>query len=133
MIADGLQTASITPVSEVVGAYDVSIKIAITLKNTLYTDSKITMYFPKWNPDEGDLAFHQVLSDYPLCTAIQNMNPDLLCQYNYDTQYLTIDNGVSETTLGGTEIIFELGNYYNPYSGMPRSGFQIVTTDSVGG
>jgi hypothetical protein len=26
-----------------------------------------------------------------------------------------------------------MGNYYNPYSGMPRKGFQIVTTDSVGG
>jgi hypothetical protein len=36
----------------------VSINIAITLKNALLTDSKITMYFPKWNPDEGDLAFH---------------------------------------------------------------------------
>jgi hypothetical protein len=58
LIADGLQVASITPNSQIVGAYDVSINIAITLKNALLTDSKITMYFPKWNPDEGDLAFH---------------------------------------------------------------------------
>ena len=40
---------------------------------------------------------------------------------------------MSVTTAGGTYIVFDLGNYYNPYSGMPRNGFQIVTTDSVGG
>ncbi len=34
---------------------------------------------------------------------------------------------------GGSIIAFDVDNFYNPYSGKPRSGFIVNTTDSVGG
>jgi hypothetical protein len=29
----------------------------------------------------------------------------------------------------GTELVFDVGNFWNPYSGIPRSGITINTTD----
>jgi hypothetical protein len=56
LVADGLTAARLTPLSEVVGQAGVSIKWTITLKNTIFSDSVIIIYFPKWNPAAGEFA-----------------------------------------------------------------------------
>jgi hypothetical protein len=55
-VADGLTGATLTPLSEVVGASGVSIRWSIHLKNTIFTDSRVEIFFPKWNPQDGELA-----------------------------------------------------------------------------
>jgi hypothetical protein len=121
--------ASVTPLSQVVGAADVYLRVAITPKNTLLTSGRIEMYFPPWNPSEGELAFHQILSDAPDCKNVLNTSPLLSCAYNYDKYTLTVYDPVLEDSPSGTELVFDVGNFYNPYSGIPRSGITINTTD----
>ena len=54
------------------------------------------------------------------------------CTYNIDTQKLTISSAVT-SDVTGVSLTFGVDNFMNPYSGVPRTGYYIVTTDSVGG
>lgn len=54
------------------------------------------------------------------------------CTYNEDSQKLTVIDPVT-SDITGTSITFEVSDFVNPYSGKPRTGYYIVTTDSVGG
>lgn len=40
---------------------------------------------------------------------------------------------MEEITLGGSIIEFDVDGFYNPYSGKPRSGFTVMTMDSLSG
>lgn len=57
----------------------------------------------------------------------------MTCGYNFDKYTLTVFGPVLTEMSSGTELVFDVGNFYNPYSGIPRSGITINTTDSVGG
>jgi hypothetical protein len=57
----------------------------------------------------------------------------MTCGYNFDKYTLTVYGPILTEMPGGTELVFDVGNFYNPYSGIPRSGITINTTDSVGG
>jgi hypothetical protein len=98
--ADALSTASIKTLSNQIGADGVSIQISFTPKNTLRANDKgkVFVYFPRWNPDEGSFAQHQLTN--PVCTSISGMNSLMSCSYSVDTQYLTITNPVSADTKG---------------------------------
>lgn len=91
------------------------------------------MYFPKWNPTEGDLGFHYIQNDAPTCVSVMNMNPLMGCTYDFNTQILLISYPVVADTPGYTEMSFDIDSFWNPYSGIPRTGFTIITTDAVGG
>lgn len=54
------------------------------------------------------------------------------CVYNQDTRKLTVTSPVTADTTG-VQLTFQVDNFRNPYSGKPRTGFQISTTDSTGG
>ena len=60
------------------------------------------------------------------------MNSFMTCIYNKDTQKLTVTSPV-KTDITGTSITFEVDNFINPYSGVPRTGYFITTTDSLDG
>lgn len=55
------------------------------------------------------------------------------CEYDFDKQTLFVYNPIDSNAVGGTSLSFEVDNFLNPYSGIPRSGYTIITTDSVGG
>lgn len=57
------------------------------------------------------------------------MNPLMYCSYNFDLQLLTVFSPVAATTPGGTTLTFTSDYFLNPYSGVPRTGFTIVTMD----
>ena len=42
-------------------------------------------------------------------------------------------NPILSDVAGGTQLSFTVDSFLNPYSGIPRSGYTIVTTDSAGG
>lgn len=60
------------------------------------------------------------------------MNPSMSCTYNTYNQKLTITQPVTADTTNQA-ITFTVDNFRNPYSGKPKTGFQILTTDSYGG
>lgn len=55
------------------------------------------------------------------------------CYYDQNVQILTITSPLITNALSGSVLIFNVDSFINPYSGMPRTGFTIITTDSVGG
>jgi len=133
IIPDALSIASVTPLSQIVGAANVKLRVAITTKNLLYTSDRIELFFPPWNPSAGELAQHQILSAKPDCTPVLNTSPLMTCTYNFRFRNLTIYGPVLTETPGGTDLIFDIGQFLNPYSGIPRKGITINTTDSLGG
>lgn len=133
IIAAGLVSASISPQSQVVGVSGVSINIQITLLNILYVNGKIQVYFPVWNPTEESLATHQIIADQPNCINVQGMKSVMSCTYDTVTQNLTVTSILDADAPSGSVLIFNVDNFQNPYSGIPRTGYSIITTDSVGG
>ena len=53
----------------------------------------------------------------------------MTCTYNSVSQKLIVSNLVSTDT-SGTAITFTCNSFLNPYSGVPRTGYVITTTDS---
>ena len=122
-----------TPLSQVVGAAGVSVRWTLTLKNTIFSDSMIEIYYPKWNPSEGELAFSMVQSDIPNCFPVTNTIDTITCSYDYNSNVLTVAGAIESEIAGGTIIEFDVDSFQNPYSGKPRNGFWVRTTDFVGG
>ena len=60
------------------------------------------------------------------------MSSFISCSYNTDTRRLTVTSPVVADT-SGTALTFEVDNFRNPYSGKPRTGYYVVTTDSADG
>jgi hypothetical protein len=46
---------------------------------------------------------------------------------------LTVKLPITASVSGGTTLEFDIYPFLNPYSGIPRTGFFIITTDSKGG
>ena len=46
---------------------------------------------------------------------------------------LIVKNTVASEVPGGSLIEFDVNSFSNPYSGKPRSGFWVMTTDPKGG
>lgn len=45
---------------------------------------------------------------------------------------LTVTSFISGST-SGSALVFSVDNFLNPYSGVPKTGYYIYTTDSNGG
>lgn len=132
LLPDTMTAGSITPGSFLVGDSGVSITVAFTPKNYLKTNGKVVVYFPPWNPEEGTRADHYIQSTSPSCGSVSGMSTFLSCTYNRDTRKLTVTSPVSADTTG-ISLSFSVDNFKNPYSGKPRTGFYISTTDSSDG
>jgi hypothetical protein len=109
--ADSLPAATLTPLSEIVGAAGVSIRWTITLKNTLFADSLIEIYFPKWNPQEGELAFSMMQSEEPICTPVTNTVSTITCSYDYNTNIMTVAGAFEDEVAGGSVIEFDVDSF----------------------
>jgi len=127
--ADELPAATLTPLSEEVGESYVSIRWSITLKNSVFSNSQIQIYYPRWNPLQGRLAQKMVLSDTPKCTPVLNTVSSITCTYNENTNIMLVKFAFGEEIPGGSIIEFDVDSFRNPYSGKPRDGFWIKTTD----
>lgn len=55
------------------------------------------------------------------------------CEYDPNAGILKLSDILITNALSGSVLIFNVDSFINPYSGMPRSGFTVKTTDSVGG
>jgi hypothetical protein len=80
--ADNLTAATITPLSEEVGAANVRHRWTIKLKNTMFSDSKVQIYYPKWNPQEGGFATSMILRETPNCFPSTNTIATITCSFN---------------------------------------------------
>jgi hypothetical protein len=127
-----MSVGSITPQSLLVGDSGTTIIVSFRPKNILKTNGKVVVYFPPWNPEEGSRSDHYIQSLNPVCKSVSGMNSILTCTYNKDTRKLTVTQPVTADVTGVT-LSFSVDNFKNPYSGKPRTGFYISTTDSNDG
>lgn len=103
----------------------------MTPKNVLKTTGKIVVYFPYWNPASTFGNSHQIQVASPTCTGVLNMVTTIPCTYNTDKQQLTLTNMITSDTTSAMK--FQVDNFLNPYSGVPRTGYYVYTTDSNNG
>lgn len=118
------------PLSEIVGAVNVTHRWSIRLKNKIYNDSIIMIYYPEWNPEQGEDAFDMISSLTPKCTPVMNIAATIKCSFKRSTGILRVKNAIATELAGGSLIEFDVDSFSNPYSGKPRSGFWVKTTDS---
>jgi hypothetical protein len=74
-----------------------------------------------------------VLSDFPTCTPVTNTVATITCSYDENTGILLVKNAFGGDIPVGSLIEFDMNSFRNPYSGKPRDGFWVKTTDAVGG
>ena len=60
LAANAMAEASITPLNQVVGNAGVMAQVSIKTASPIFSTSEIRVYFPRWNPSAGLLAFHYI-------------------------------------------------------------------------
>ena len=83
-----------------------------------------------WNPNATYGAEQFIRSASPSCSGVLNMVSAITCSFSSDTKLLTVTNMINADVSGGVELIFDVDNFANPYSGISRTGFYINTMDS---
>jgi hypothetical protein len=104
-------------------------RFSVQVKNEVRMVSMISFFIPLWNPDEGVNGKHHIMAATPYCVGIEGLGPNFFCSYNNTLQTLYINRPVESTVPGGTVFTFEMDNFWNPYSGRPKHGFQCFTLD----
>ena len=122
-----------TPLSLLIAASYQQLQISFTISSPLQPLGTILIYFPLWNPSDGPTAQHHIQQATPYCSPNQGLNPSMSCAYQKLTQTLTIITPVATLTPAGTQLVFTMDNFLNPYNGKPKHGFTITTTDQMGG
>jgi|LauGreDrversion4_2_1035121.scaffolds.fasta_scaffold795875_1 hypothetical protein len=74
-----------------------------------------------------------ILSDFPNCSPYTNTASTINCEFDENKLILTVLNLVESEVPGGSIIEFDVDSFRNPYSGKPRDGFWVKTTDAAGG
>ena len=69
----------------------------------------------------------------PTCTPVTNTVATITCRFVRSSGLLRVEKAIGSEVAGGSLIEFDVDSFSNPYSGKPRSGFWVKTTDSKGG
>lgn len=127
--ASKMTTATLSPVSNTVGATGSGLTVSFTPTNDVSSTTIITVTFPDYVVGVGE---EYIDASNPTCSGVTNMKTSLTCTYSSSTNTLSVSSPVSSTVSGGTSMSFKVIEFKNPYNGKSRSGFSVSTFDSSG-
>ena len=127
----GVLTVTLTSATSTVGATE-NLKFTLVWTNSIATNGKIVIIFPKWDPDSPS-SVSIFGSGSPTWVAVTNIS-SITWTYTTNINGSNTQDKIVVTgaiTAGATIIEFNISNYHNPPSTQPLTTMVIYTTTSV--